>query len=138
MVNGIRVCQSKVFGLYSTMASVINEEPPYNQELRTRKSTSASNVKGDESNFEKNIHHTKTSTIDLIEVAEEIEDVNLMNYCFQHEDSFVLSRDIEAIEAGSANYCFGCCKLDSINQYLIKNSHQKTIMVTKKPSRKRT
>ena len=116
MVNGIRVCQSKVFDLYPTMASVINEEPPYNQEPRIRKTATASNVKGEESDPEKNIHHTKNSTNDIIEVAEEIEFVSLVNYCFQHVDSLTISRDIEAIDAGSANYCLGCCKLDSVNQ----------------------
>ena len=143
MVKGIReLCQSKdifkiqVFGLYPTMASVISEEPPYNQEPRTRKTTPASNsnVTGEKSDPEKNIHQAKNATNDIIEAAEEIEDVSLVNYCFQHEDSFVISRDIKAIEAGSANYCLGCCKLDSVNQYLIKNSHQKTIMVAKENS----
>ena len=85
MVNGIRVCQSKVFDLYPTMASVINEEPLYNQEPRIRKTATASNVKGEESDPEKNIHHTKNSTNDIIEVAEEIEYVSLVNYCFSME-----------------------------------------------------
>ena len=115
----------KIFSRYKflvfirpTMFSVIDQEPPpYNQEPRTRKTSSASTVKGGESNLEKNIHQTKNSTNDFMEVAEEFEDVSLVNYCFQHGDSFIISRDIEAIEAGSANYCLGCCKLESVNQY---------------------